>query len=50
MKTEHVNNIANEAINHTHYYKNRCLTHKKFNIILLILISTIIIFLIVVQV
>ena len=37
MKTEVVNNIANEAIYHLQYYKNLYLTHKKINKIFLIL-------------
>ena len=46
MKTELVNNIANEAIYQLEYYKNLYLTHKKVNKILLILLITIIICLI----
>ena len=46
MKTELVNNIANEAIYQLRYYKNLYLAHKKINKILLILFSTIIICLI----
>ena len=43
MRTEIVNNIANEGIYELEYYKNLCLVYKKFNKILLILISTLII-------
>ena len=39
MKTELVNNIANEAIYQLEYYKNLYLVHKKLNKILLIKIS-----------
>ena len=46
MKTELVNNIANEAIYQLQYYKNLYLTHKKINKIPLIIISTLIICLI----
>ena len=46
MKTELVNNIANEAIYQIQYFKNLYLAHKKFNKILLILFITIIICLI----
>ena len=46
MKTELVNNIANEAIYQLEYYKNFYLAHKKNNKILLILLSTIFICLI----
>ena len=46
MKTELVNNIANEAIYQLQYYKNLYLTHEKTNKIFLILFSTIIICLI----
>ena len=46
MKTELVNNIANEGIYQLKYYKNLYLTHKKINKIFLILFSTIIICLI----
>ena len=46
MKTELVNNIANEAIYQLQYYKNLYLTYKKINKILLILFITIIICLI----
>ena len=46
MKTELVNNIANEAIYQLQYYKNLYLRHKKHNKILLIVFSTIIICLI----
>ena len=47
MRTEVVNNLANEAIYQLKYYKNLYLVHKKVNKILLILISTLIICLIV---
>ena len=43
MRTEIVNNIANEGINQLEYYKNLYLVYKKFNKILLILISRLII-------
>ena len=46
MKTELVNNIANEAIYQLEYYKNLYLVHKKLNKILLIIISKLIICLI----
>ena len=46
MKTELVNNIANEAIYQLEYYKNLYLVHKKVNKILLIIISTLFICLI----
>ena len=46
MKTELVNNIANEAIYQLQYYKKLYLTYKKNNKILLILFITIIICLI----
>ena len=46
MKTELVNNIANEAIYQLEYYKTLYLVHKKVNKILLILISTLFICLI----
>ena len=46
MKTEIVNNLADEAIYQLQYYKNLYLTHKKINKILLILFLTIIICLI----
>ena len=49
MKTELVNNIANEAI-YLQYFKNLYLAHKKINKILLILFSTLIICLIVIHV
>ena len=42
MKTEIVNNMANEAIYQLQYYKNLYLTHKKINKIFLILFITII--------
>ena len=48
MKTEMVNNLANEAIYQLQYYKNLYLTHKKINKILLILLITIFICLIVI--
>ena len=41
MKTELVNNIANEGIYQLKYYKNLYLTNKKINKILLILVLTI---------
>ena len=43
MKTELVNNIANEAIYQLQYYKNLYLTHKKINKIFLIVFITLII-------
>ena len=43
MRTEIVNNIANEAIYQLQYYKNLYLAHKKINKIFLILFITIII-------
>ena len=43
MRTEVVNNLANEAIYQLQYYKKLYLTQKKINKILLILISTLII-------
>ena len=46
MKTEIVNNIANEAIYQLKYYKVLYHTHKKINKIFLILFITIIICLI----
>ena len=46
MRTEIVNNIANEAIYQLQYYKNLYLTHKKINKIFLILFITIFICLI----
>ena len=46
MKTEVVNNIANEAIYQLQYYKNLYLAHKKINKVFLILFMTIIICLI----
>ena len=46
MKTELVNNIANEAIYQLEYYKNLYLVHKKVNKMLLIIISTLFICLI----
>ena len=47
MKTELVNNIANEAIYQLQYYKKLYLIHKKVNKILLVIISTLFICLIV---
>ena len=46
MRTEVVNNLADEAIYQLQYYKNFYLRHKKINQILLILFITIIICLI----
>ena len=46
MKTEIVNNIANEAIYQLENYKNLYLVHEKVNKILLIIISTLFICLI----
>ena len=46
MKTELVNNIANEGIYQLQYYKKLFLTHKKINKLFLILFITIIICLI----
>ena len=46
MRTELVNNIANEAIYQLQYYKNLYFTHKEIIKILLILFSTIIVCLI----
>ena len=46
MKTELVNNIANEAIYQLQYYKNLYHSHKKINKILLILVIIMIICLI----
>ena len=46
MKTEVVNNIANEAIYQLQYYKNLDQSHKKINKIFLILFISIIICLI----
>ena len=46
MKTEIVNNIANEGIYRLKYYKNSYLTHKKINKIFLMLFITIFICLI----
>ena len=40
MRTEVVNNLADEAIYQLQYYKNFYLTHKMFNKILLILFIT----------
>ena len=50
MKTEIVNNIANEGIYQLQYYKNLYLTHKKINELLLIFLITIIICLIAIHV
>ena len=47
MKTELVNNLADEAIYQLEYYKNLYLVYKKNNKILLILLITIFICLIV---
>ena len=41
MKTELVNNIANEAIYQLQYYKKLYLAHKKINKIILLFFSTI---------
>ena len=46
MKTEHVNNIANEASYQLRYYKYLYLTHRKINKILLIIFAAIFICLI----
>ena len=46
MKTELVNNIANEGVYQLQYYKKLYLAHKKVNKILLIFVITIIICLI----
>ena len=46
MRTEVVNNLANEAIYQLEYYKNLYLVHRKLNKILLIIISTLFICLI----
>ena len=46
MRTEVVNNLADEAIYQLQYYKKLYLAHKKVNKILLILFITIIICLI----
>ena len=46
MRTEIVNNLANEAIYQLEYYKKLYLTHKKINEIFLILFTIIIICLI----
>ena len=48
MRTEVVNNLANEAIYQLEYYKNLYLVHKKINKLLLILLRTIFICLIVI--
>ena len=48
MKTEIVNNLADEAIYQLQYYKNLYLVYKKINRILLILLITIFICLIVI--
>ena len=50
MRTEVVNNLADEAIYQLQYYKNLYLTHKKINKIFLIVLITIIICLIVILV
>ena len=42
MKTELVNNIANEAIYQLEYYKKLYLTHKKINKIFLVVFITLI--------
>ena len=47
MRTELVNNIANEGIYQLEYYKHLYLVHKKVNKILLLIISTLFICLIV---
>ena len=47
MRTEVVNDIANEAIYQFQYYKKLYLTHKKINKIFLILFITLLICLIV---
>ena len=39
MKTELINNLADEAIYQLEYYKNLYLVHKKLNKILLLIIS-----------
>ena len=46
MRTEVVNNLADEAINQLEYYKNLYLVYRKINNILLILLITIFICLI----
>ena len=46
MRTEVVNNLADEAIYQLQYYKNLYLTHKKIIKLVLILLITIIICLI----
>ena len=46
MKTEIINNIANEALYQLQYYKKLYLVHKTVNKILLIIISTLFICLI----
>ena len=48
MRTEVVDNLADEAIYQLQYYKNLYLTHKKINKTLLILLITIFICLIVI--
>ena len=48
MRTEVVNNLADEAIYQLQYYKNLYLVYKKINKILLILLITIIVCLIVI--
>ena len=50
MKTELVNDIANEATYQLQYYKILYIAHKKINKILLIFFSTIIICLIAIHV
>ena len=48
MRTELVNNLADEAIYQLQYYKKLYLTHKKINKIILILLISIFICLIVI--
>ena len=48
MRTEVVNNLADEAIYQLQYYKNLYLVYKKINKLLLILLITIFICLIVI--
>ena len=50
MKTECFNNIANEAIYKLQYYKILYLAHKKINEMILILLSTITVYLIAIHV
>ena len=50
MRTEVVNNLADEAIYHLKYYRNLYLIYKKINKLLLILLITIFICLIVILV